>query len=165
MGRIYKNYPELNLSYKDGSRAKDFGQAITTNPFTISVPSFWAWIDGYNKTAIEVTPKRLPYTFNTGLTNVDPGLGAIGFQAAAFATVNSMRMNITAANGEATSDLIGTFAVGENIIVYNAADITNYVQFTGVSQNIILYATVALNYVASAGAFFSNGMPVIVQVG
>ena len=73
MGRIYKNYPELNLSYNDGSRAKDLGQAITTNPFPISVPSFWAWIDGYNKTVIEVTPKRLPYTFNTGITNVDPG--------------------------------------------------------------------------------------------
>jgi hypothetical protein len=165
MSKLYKREPSLNAVYKDGSRAKDLGAALSTNPFPISTEAYWAWVDGWNKTAIEFTPKRSTMNFNTGTTTIDPGTGQVALNTAAFATATNIKLNFTTIEGSNILQLIDSFVAGEKITLYNKADPTNFAVYTVQSQTVTTYATLAVTYVSSAGSFFTAAQPLVVQIG
>jgi hypothetical protein len=165
MSKLYNRNVQLNETYKDGSRAKDLGAAITTNPYPWPSTSHYAWTDGWNKIAIESTPVRLPFVFNTLTTASDPGYGGLGFNNAALASVTTIRFNFNANNGSDIKQYLNDLPAGTNIVITNAADITNTASYVSVSQTITTWGTVAVTYGSSAGSLFLSGASLIAKIG
>lgn len=166
MTKLYKRDADLNRHYKDGSRAKDLGAAISTNPFTVSSEQYFVWQDGWNKIAIELTPGRVNMLFNTAVTATDPGYGQIGFNNAAMASVTSIRVNLTAYRGSDLQEPLTSLKAGDVLKIMDEANPTgNYGTFTVVSRTITTYGTVAVTYSTSAGSMFIANQPIVVQRG
>jgi len=49
-GKLYKNSVHLQHAWGDGRRAAQTGLLVGANPFSVGVPAYQAWIDGFNNT-------------------------------------------------------------------------------------------------------------------
>lgn len=49
-GKLYKNSFKLNVAWGDGHRAAQTGLLVSANPYSVDVPAYQAWIDGFNNT-------------------------------------------------------------------------------------------------------------------
>lgn len=49
-GKLYKNSFKLNVAWGDGRRAAQTGLLVSANPYSVGVPAYQAWIDGFNNT-------------------------------------------------------------------------------------------------------------------
>jgi len=166
MTKLYKRHLDLNKCYKDGSYAKDKGLAVTTNPFSIATANeaHFAWIDGFNKVAIEKTPVRFAAVFDTTTTTTSPPLGGFALNTAAFATATNIKSNLRSLNGVDMTQALIDLPAGTLITLINNADETNFATYTTVSQNVTTYATFLVTYVGSAGSLFTNVLNITVQV-
>jgi hypothetical protein len=162
--KIYKKSFELNGCYKDGSFAKDKGAAITTNPFLISTPPYYAWQDGWNKLSMDKLPTRQDGQFNTGTTAVDPGLGHAAINNAAYALATVINLSLSTLTGVIATQSIIDLPVGTVITLIDAANVANFAQYTLVSTVITTYAAITVTYGSSAGTVFANNLPIVLQV-
>jgi len=163
-GDLYKRHPRENLEYKDGSRAKDLGAAITTNPFPSLSEDWFSWNDGWNKIANDNNSIITNWNFLTSTTNADPGLGNLKFNTAAFATATIIYASFTNASGSITSPGLINLKAGDVIKLYNAADATNFAIYTVSIVTILTFATLTVTYGSSAGSLFTNNAPIIMQL-
>jgi len=163
-GDLYLRNPLENRIYKDGSRAKDLGAAITTNPFTFPILDWFIWNDGWNKVPADNSSRIRNWNFLTSITNADPGLGNLKLNAATFATATIIYESFTDGSGSNITERLFTAKAGDTIKLYNAADSTNFAIYTLVSVAQLVYATVTVTYNSSGGALFANNSPIIMQI-
>jgi len=163
-GDIYKNHPRENLEYCDGSRAKELGAAITTNPFTSLSEDWFSWNDGWNKVGQDKDSLVSKWNFLTAITSTDPGLGNLKLNAVTFATSTIIYASFTNAEGSTVLPAMNGIKAGDVIKFYNASDATNFVIFTVVNVTILVFATITVTYGSSAGSLFSNNGPILMQL-
>jgi len=164
-GDLYLRTPLENRIYKDGSRAKDLGVVITTNPFTFPIQDWFIWNDGWNKIPADKPSFLSTWNFLTSITNADPGLGNLKHNAVTFATTTALYESFTNGLGGNTTEKLFNVKSGDVIKLYNAADATNFVIFTvNASVTQLVFATIGVTYGSSAGALFVNNTSIVMQV-
>jgi len=164
--KLYRRNPGLNGCYKDGQYAKDRGAAITTNPHSITTDfeSHFAWIDGWNKSAIESTPQRFLATFSTTTTATAPATGGIAFNNAVLASVTIVKLALLQLTGVTLNPTMADLPVGTSIRIINPADETNFAVYVTVSQVITTYEAITVTFGSSAGALFVDASSVVVAI-
>jgi hypothetical protein len=166
--KLYMRDPDLNSAYKDGSRAKDRGAAITTNPFTLNQDlnnSFFAWRDGWNKIAVERAQPRFFGQFNNSTSAAtDPTAGHMAINNAAYASATAMRFGLLTLTGVSVEQRLRDLPVGTIITAYDAANVANFCTYTtNAAMVVTTFGTVNVTYGSSSGTVFANNDSIVLE--
>ena len=166
--KLYNRDPDLTSAYKDGSRAKDLGAAITTNPYPFIQDlnnSFFAWRDGWNKIAVERVQQRFFEQFNNSTSAVaDPTAGHMAINNAAYASATAMRFGLLTLNGVTVEQRLRDLPIGTIITAYDAASIANFCTYTTSAAMVVTtFGSVAVTYGSSSGTVFANNASICIE--